>query len=120
MGTSYQLVIYDMIHFKTWKIGDPGADEVCWKNTRLMDEVFGKLHKKCAVPDCNYPISSLRVENFIVTDVGEVCTVCHDMYASLIFINKQLVDRDYYLKHHVQWRKENEEQIRKRKRWGDL
>ena len=101
-----------------WKIGEPGADEVCNKNVRMMDGFFGILPNRCANEFCRWPISSLRINSHSVPGLGDVCATCHDMYTAVIFMNLKLNDSNYFKRHHEAWKKEQEDIKRKRRNMG--
>lgn len=98
---------------RTWRIGDPGADSVCHKNLRFMDQMFDRLEKRCAVPDCGFPIKSTTDTAVFVPGLGEVCKTCHEMYTALTFMNTLLHDPHYFKKAHDKW--VEEEQANKKK-----
>jgi len=106
----------DKNRFKTWRIGEEGASEVCDKNVQFMAAVAENYSKKCSNPYCRWPISALREENFIVPKVGEVCVTCHSMFVAVSFVNKELKNQYYF--HHLQeeWEKQREEEIKKKKK----
>jgi hypothetical protein len=101
-----------------WKLSDPEAQEIMRENCAFYDKIRGILSKRCAVPDCDYVISSLRVEesDFVLPGFGNVCGLCFYMHYALQ--HPGLRDIYYFRKHHEQWMKDNEGNQKGRDRMG--
>jgi hypothetical protein len=99
---------------RTWKLGEPGAAEVCDKNVRLLDELRARLSKQCG--HCRWPISAIRDETFGCAEYGDICKLCHELYGVLTFSNLQLKNTMYFRALHTEWqKKENERKEREKK-----
>lgn len=93
---------------RTWKIGDPGADSVCNKNVRLMDQIADRSEKRCGNPDCRFPIPSNSELNFSAPGFGELCTTCRDLWTALSYTNTRLRNSNYFRAHHDAWLKDEQ------------
>jgi len=101
-----------------WKIGEPGADEVCRKNVKMMDGLFRVFTKKCANEFCQWPISHLRINTFAVPGLGDICATCHDLHTAVTFMNIGLTNSQYFRNHHDDWVREQDEIKKKRRNMG--
>lgn len=106
----------DKNRFKTWHIDEKGASEVCDKNIQFLATITETFTKKCANPDCGWPISAIRTDNFGALGYGDVCATCHDMFVAITFMNPHLRNPKYFMDLHEQWKKELEEEKRKKRR----
>jgi hypothetical protein len=101
-----------------WKIGEPGAAEVCDKNVKMLDGLFLMVTKRCANPYCKWPISALRLTTYAAPGIGDICATCHDLYNAITIINLGLKDIHYFRRHHEEWKREQEEYKKKRRGMG--
>lgn len=102
-----------------WKIGEPGADDVVVRNVRMLDALFEVRRKQCGNPFCKYPISALRLDTFATPDYGDVCATCHGLYGCVTMANGLLKNKSYFRELHFEWKREQEELAKKKKKWMD-
>lgn len=62
-----------------YRILTPEEQDICERNCELYQALFRYCLKKCANPNCNFPMSALVEHNFSTDFGGKVCELCHAM-----------------------------------------
>jgi hypothetical protein len=112
---------------KTWKLGEPGAEETILKNARALRELIGLTTKVCGNPFCQYPLDNdketaaglICVMHVSDPTYGELCATCRDLRTSISMMNVGLKNPHFFRAASDLDKAARDEEIKKHKRLRD-